>query len=236
MDDPTLKWSLHYLVDILACIPRLLEESDMLQSSQRVPCSADAGELDMYRSRLINVLSELFLWRWRWEQSNPAAAFEVPYTSTTKMTADRQSDTIFQTMLSYRHFHRGREPMLYNTALLLIFDLTEVWNVTEAPQLALAQLSEYARPLRSNPLTLPHEDLSSSEAIDEICRSLEYYLERPRSGAGAMVVLLPLRVTYRYVQEERRRSWLANVMEGISTSCGFGFSERLVNIENMAID
>jgi len=118
--------------------------------------------------------------------------------------------------------------MLYNTASLLILGLVDVWSVKNAPRLGSRQLSEEAQPLQSNPLTHPHDQLSSKEVVDEICRSLE--------SASGMVLMLPLRVTNTHVQDERRRCWLVDCIRKISSSCGFRFSERMADYKSIATD
>ena len=178
-----------YLVDILASIPGLLELSDRLQAAKILSEAHFLHEFMSFHTQIVDVLSNLFSWRWGWEKSHPAVAFEIPCH---EAGPDAQSNGLYDTFLYYQNFHKGREPMLYNTALLLVFGLARLWDLKDAPASAISKLPEQHRPLQSNPLALPHKNLSLNEISAEICKSFECMYFR-NHGASASALLGSIR-------------------------------------------
>ncbi|KAI9712909.1 MAG: hypothetical protein M1812_006778 [Candelaria pacifica] len=235
LDEPRLKTSLHSVIDLLACVPRLREESDILKVAKADISSVPVRE---FCERLVNLMAELFLWRWRYERAFPGTAFEVASSEATSTREESASDVAeYPTILFYKHFHVARQPMLYNISLLMILDLATVWDLADTPTQALRRLPNEERPLQaSNALVLPHEALTQEEILHEICRSLEFHLRGPHAAARGMVLLLPLRIAFTYVKDERQRAWLDQIVKRVSRTCGFRFSERVADTRSFAED
>lgn len=179
--------------------------------------------------QLVGILSEPFVWRWDWERFHPKAAFETAPDRMKSTCIDANGISIFETIFFYRHFLESREPLLYNTALLIIMSLARAWKVEDAVSLAQSTVSIQDRPMRPNPLALPHGALSLEEVSEESCRSVKYQLQGAHMSAGAMFLLLPLRILVTSSQGERRKSWLIGIMKRIAVLCGFRMLERLSN-------
>ncbi|KAI9698521.1 MAG: hypothetical protein M1836_004102 [Candelina mexicana] len=234
MDDHRSKTSLDAIIELMACIPRLREESDVLQSMQTHILAVPAHE---FRERLISFMAELFLWRWRYEQSHPGMAFEVSSEATGRNKDSPLRTTFYPTMFFFKNFDTGREPLLYNTALLMIFALAATWQLADPAAQAMAKLPQQEHPLRcTNPLSLPHARLRIEDILHENCRSFEFFLQGPHAAAGAMVLLLPLRFAYVYSKEERQKTWLSKIMKRISRTCGFGIFDKLTDLSLITMD
>lgn len=77
--------------------------------------------------KIVALLRELFWWRWLWEAEavNHNAVYEVPVDSARNTTTDDNRLPLYDTIVQFCHFHRGREPILHTTAVLLILDDAE---------------------------------------------------------------------------------------------------------------
>ena len=98
MDNLTTKNSMHYLVDILASILGLIEDSDRMQARQRTAPPANQLKREGYHKRLIEVLGELFSWRWDLERFHPHAVFEAAPDRTKNICIDAKGIPMFETI------------------------------------------------------------------------------------------------------------------------------------------
>ena len=225
-DEPESKTPGQYVQDILADIPGLLEDSNVLKAEQASQVDGNGIRIKGHCSRLIKTLQELFLWRWEWERSNPEAAYEV----TVDLEAFPRHDSrlpMYETVFHYKSFEPARTMMLYNAALLWILDLAKMWIGEHAIRLALLPFPIEERPPALNPLTLPNEDLAAANVSQEVCRSAEYHLQEPHFHSGAMFLMLPLRAVWKLGQGEKERVWSGWVLRRIADSHGFGISRGL---------
>ena len=232
----TSQASLNRILDILAVIPGLLEDTDRFKGTATAMNSSSHPERLSFRKRLIRVLSELFLWRWDWERIHPQVASEIPVNPTISMTMDEKGIPLYETLVSYRGMLQCGQLLLYNTALFRVLELANDWDVQNIPLLALSSLSDRDRPIRSNPLGLPHETLSPAEPVSEICRSIEYCLQDPHAAVGAMSLMLPLNVLLRSSLAGREKRWLSCSTKRIAILCGIELSERVNDHELLAED
>ena len=214
-DDPASKNSFDYLVDILANLPGLLEDGAAADTPKR---------FRNFRERLIGHFRDLFVWRWNWECSNPASTTEVPTYSNVPFSGDGNRVPLYETVISYKHFQRAREIMLYNSTLLIAMRLAKSWFAEPLP-VALSAFPASERPRPSNPLILPHEKLTSADIAREMCRSIEYHFQEPHAQAGPMTLVLPIRVCLPEFQEgQGEQDWLTAMLRRIADTCGFEIS------------
>jgi hypothetical protein len=89
---------MHYLVDILANIPGLIENSDRMQARQRTASPANQLKREGYLKRLIEVLGEPFSRRWDLERFHPHAVFEVAPDQTKSKCIDAKGIPMFETI------------------------------------------------------------------------------------------------------------------------------------------
>jgi hypothetical protein len=234
-DDPASKLSLHCIQDIFADIPGLLEDGNNLQAEHASQLAGYDIRAKTHGERLIKTLQELFLWRWEWERSNPDGAFEVTACPETLPSCDNLLPT-YENVIRYERFEIAREIMLYNAALLWVFDTANFWVGENATRLALSLFPVQERPGASNPLTLPHEDLTTAEISREICRSIEYHFQEPHTQSGAMFLMLPLRTVLKLGQGAQERLLSERSLRRIGDIHGFGISTSLQHRMAMAAD
>jgi hypothetical protein len=225
-DEPASKLSLHCIQDIFADIPGLLEDGNNLQAEHASQLVGYDKRRKEHGDRLIRTLHELFLWRWEWECSNPGGAIEVTVNPETLPLGDNRLPT-YETAIHYETFEMAREVVLYNTVLLWVFNLAKFWAGENSIHLALSPFPTKERPAATNPLTLPHEDLTIAEISREICRSVEYHLQEPHTHSGAIFLMLPLRAVLTLGQGYRERLWSEQILRRIGATHGFGISASL---------
>lgn len=231
--DPYLKKpSQHDLMDLLVFIPGLMEDSDRLKESDSPKRPSHQCRLEPLQRNLIQVLADVFLWRWRWERAYPDTVYEVRVDPLRSMTVGPTGESPFQTCLFYGSSHVGGHAIvLYNMVILQLMALALTCGIDDLPLCALQHLPEDSRPASRGPLTLPHEDLSSSDVSEELCRSVEFLLQGPRATDGALNLLLPLRSVLTFGQDARIVAFLVNTLDRMSRLCGFGFSRRLSDMK-----
>jgi hypothetical protein len=227
---------LHYqLVDIMASIPGLHEQSDLEHSTK----AASGGYFkisDILLEKVIGVISQLFRWRWAWERFNPNFVFEVPVKPGTHFSVDEKGLPLFKTIFFYRNFYNGRPPIYYNAALLILFSLLEDCGVTEGTALAIRRSRTDERITRTNPLTLPHEHLSMDEVSEEICRSIEFFLSGKERMSGVLNLILPIRTVLDVLKDSPERIWLHNVLDKVGVGRVFGVSKRIRRMDSLLND
>ncbi|KUJ07183.1 uncharacterized protein LY89DRAFT_767020 [Mollisia scopiformis] len=215
-DEPEIQKCNTEIFNIFARIPGILEDSD-----QSTTASTDAHLHDA----IVQILADLFAWRWNWEEVHPNFAYETPVTKH-GLATDNQGP-LFPSIISFRIFHQGRQLILYDTALILMLDLVHTLQISNAPALALATLSTHQIPRATNPLIMPHENISIPETAREILRCIEFHLQGEHIMAGALMLLMPLRVVSAFVEDEREQVWLRGITKRMARECGWRFSEGL---------
>ncbi len=226
-DALTSQTSYNRLISILASMPGLLEDNDRIkavQANQAAMFPNDQYEAVAYSERLTEMVGELFLWRWDWERMNPKAASEISVDPAKSISVDESGTPLYPTIISYCGIQQGLQSLLYNTTLLLVLELANDWNVQDAPLLALSKMPNQDRPLSSNPLTLPHEALSHTEVLSEICRSMEYCLQEPHTAIGAASIMYPLRALLSFSRMSRDMRWLSCITKKVANLCGLQFT------------
>lgn len=225
-DGPTSQACFDRLLATLASLPGLLEDSDRIRANQVARSCADHCEAILFCNRLIDFLSELFIWRWSWERIHPKGASEITVDPATSISVDENSIPLYRTILSYCGIKQGKQLLSYNTALLVVLDLADDWNIENAPHLALSHIRNRYRASRTNPLMLPHEALSSVEVLSEISRSIEYCLQEPHATVGAVFLLHLVRLLSEPPRVNRFRGWLSCITKTIADLCGAELSEE----------
>ncbi|PMD31048.1 hypothetical protein L207DRAFT_591981 [Hyaloscypha variabilis F] len=267
--------SMYRLMDMMAKIPGLLEDSDAVRKAARgCPSpycrsrgvqhssmeinggtdsasravtdndSEEASHVDELgvgtqakmvetRRKTVLLLSELFEWRFQFHELNPQLAFEMLVDPATSQTLTDDDLPLFETVIRYRDYHRGRELVMYNTALLIIFYLLHSWSVEEGVAQALDVLltspsSDYSSERHQTCLILPHHNIKSSDVSTELVRSIEYFLEGRRKMHGAMSMILPIRILMDSLESNSyERSFVCKVMNRMGVGQGFGFVQQI---------
>ena len=206
-------------------MPGILEDNDRLKTCQAATSSVNQCEILSYGKRLIDMLVELFLWRWDWERIHPKVATEVPVDRAASIIVDEDGIPLYETTICYCGILQAGQLLFYNAAFLRVVELAKDQNIQDAPLRALTRLSNRNRPLCSNPLTLPYENLSPLEAVSEICRSIDYCLQDPHAAVGAMSLILPLNALLRCPQVNREKRWLLHTMKTVAMLSGIEITD-----------
>ncbi|KAL7932084.1 hypothetical protein V8C35DRAFT_323319 [Trichoderma chlorosporum] len=136
-------------IDIICCIPGLLEDDRRLRELERVSANTTATntcaqntrqqdikktELELQssmRERVIYLYTKLLNMRWRWELEYPNCCYEIPVLPPTRSPQKQQSDPvlsvdettrrpIFNTVLFFKSLTQAIEMNFYHSCLLLL--------------------------------------------------------------------------------------------------------------------
>jgi hypothetical protein len=154
--------SIYRLTDILARIPGLVEDSDpygiLVPSCPSAFCrGARHSRFEILTEKttaivdsIILLLRDLFQWRFHFATIHPQLAYEVAVTFTRDWPLIEPCKPLFDKAIHYRDYHRGREVLLYNTALLMLLYLLHFWTVKDGVARALRPHLCAANGLASN--------------------------------------------------------------------------------------
>lgn len=171
MDDPTSKTPIHHLMDVLARIPGLLQDYDQIQAEQMRADTPNQQMVEAHRQRLAQVVYDLLSWREDWERSYSKKALPDPMSSS-HICEDLKGEP-YHAQRQYRNFVEERGPMLYNTALMHISDLSQTFNVADTSFFDQCSMLDPVRRLPLNLLALRHGILPLTGIACEMCRSMD---------------------------------------------------------------
>jgi len=107
-------------------------------------------------------------------------------------------------------------------------DLANTWGSSHAISLALSHFPIERRLRLLNPLTLPYEDLNTTEILQEI------HLQEPHLHSEAMFLMLPLRTVLKLEKATKNAFLLAQFSGRIAGMHRFGISRSLQDRITMA--
>ena len=170
----SLKTPSDYLVEYMADIAALLDDTKKAQSVRRGPLGINLE----YRARAI--LHSLFSWRWSWLARNPVSAIETN-------PADVRGAEAFGSMLRYTQPQLMYEIWLCDALLILISAYLNSLNLQDR-----RTTSDFP----AGGLWKPDELLDVEHLAIEICRSLEYQLENIFAPVPPHQWTMPLALAY----------------------------------------
>jgi hypothetical protein len=97
------------------------------------------------------------------------------------------------TILHYKSFGIVWKVVICDAALLWVLGLVKTWVSGHPISLALSCFPAERRLRLLNPLTLPYEDLNTTEILQEIYRSAEYHLQELHLHSGVVFLMFPQR-------------------------------------------
>jgi hypothetical protein len=132
----------NYYIDILCCIPGLLENKNRLSKGLVVDSNTVRRSITR---QIFHLYTKLLQVRWLWEVSNPSCCREVP-TGEKHLAAGLPVETsaaqpVFQSLLVFSSFQRAIETNLYNCCMLFLCDIASqlgTWEILK--QLPTSQL------------------------------------------------------------------------------------------------
>jgi hypothetical protein len=207
----TVPWSQHperkdemqVLVDIISDCPQILVTKD--DSSTRLDAAERTLGYQVVVQMVMNLLSQLEQFEQQWQSRHRDVTIEVPAPETTPnfLSPEGKSIPLWTTILYYKSLHHANIMALYNATL--IFLLKQIEDLI------------YSTPgFASLPITKFFPSKMYTAGI-EICRAVDYHLERMRDGAGSFMLLWPLRMTWDAVgrHDDVVGIWLKDVLKKI---------------------
>ena len=198
------------LVDILVHIPGFLQDQGELEQS------FDA-ELEQSLTRRVEFQVErLFQWRWRWEESNLNAVWEIEpdqLSTETPLSSMRPAGPV----LMFSSFTRAAEISLYNAVLLCLLGL--LWTLKHSEESTPSPVAE-----TTSPLNLPTDVTSLTEPALEICRTFEYQVAHAsKNSASALFWLFPLGLASKVLEDDpTMMRWIKSMLETSQITKGYG--------------
>jgi hypothetical protein len=199
--DPEQKILIHHLVDILADCPGLVAQKDRALAANEVLKPQLIRQL---KEQFSLRLKQLAYWKNCWDVTETQYCHEVPAaegTPTVNNTTEDMPRKAWETVWSYN--------TLYHANALTIYHATHIHYL----KLTLSLDGE----------AFAEEKLDSAQdeysAGIEICRSVDYHLDKMREGAGSFFLMFPLRMAWEAVGkvEPAIGTWLQDVLKKIET-------------------
>ncbi|KAE8378020.1 hypothetical protein BDV26DRAFT_199045 [Aspergillus bertholletiae] len=199
---PGSKTLIDDLHDILCDAPGLLEGVDSFRAGGGGVTRAELCQ------KALAMLEELYVWRWKWEDTFPDASYVV------SVDANMQVSTAvprpFDTVLWFYDFSRAQEVCLYDSVLLLVLRMCELLDCLPQP----------VSTERANDPLLPMQGTRRDIAI-EMLRLVDYHLDCVQGSVGALMLIFPLNVARRNLEWDTEIAWLDQVMAQIADMHGF---------------
>ncbi|KAL6903881.1 hypothetical protein GGI43DRAFT_421407 [Trichoderma evansii] len=143
---PEPKSIINYYIDILCCIPGLLEDKNLLLDGLAVDPNALRHSIACQIFRLYTKLLQV---RWFWEVSNPSCCHEVLTDKESPAallpTEKASGQPLFEPLLVFSSFQRAIETNLYKCCMLFLCDMAaQLGTLNELKQLPISQLFDSA--------------------------------------------------------------------------------------------
>jgi hypothetical protein len=227
---PESKTYTNRLLDIVSCIPAVIEDCDLLQMTKTETTRTPLRE--SIREGIVTLHRRLFDIRWQWELSHPNACHEVKMHGGTsqQLSVDDNGDPLFDSLLSYRDLVSAVEIGMYNTCLLLLREHAMAIGMNPDDDAITPDTTKQFTHKTNPALSFPHEIPGSSSLRSiarEICRSAEFYLKPVHGITGAFFLLFPLRVAqfvYGVDGNDQEARWIKKIMKYIGDQYGFGIA------------
>lgn len=145
-DQAEPKSIINYYIDILCCIPGLLENKNRLFKA----LSVDPNTLRSSISRqILRLYVKLLQVRWLWEVSNPSCCHEIPAgrkSPTASLPVEKSLEQpLFESLLVFSSLQRAIETNLYNCCMLFLCDIaTQLGTLGELKRLPMSQIFDPA--------------------------------------------------------------------------------------------
>lgn len=146
-DQPKRKSTVNYYIDILCCIPGLLEKKNQL--SRGLVADPDALRRSITH-QIFRLYTKLLQVRWLWEVSNPSCCWEIPagekHPGTALPIENAAGQPLFESRLVFSSFQRAIETNLYNCCMLFLCDMAfQLGSLDELEQFPTSQLFDSSR-------------------------------------------------------------------------------------------
>lgn len=146
-DQPNPKSTVNYYIDILCCIPGLLEKKNRL--SRGLAVDPDALRRSITR-QILRLYTKLLQVRWLWEVSNPSCCWEIPASEKRPGLVlpieNTAGQPLFESLLVFSSFQRAIETNLYNCCMVFLCDMAfQLGSLDELKRFPISQLFDSSR-------------------------------------------------------------------------------------------
>jgi hypothetical protein len=146
--EPDSKSLTAYYMDIICCIPGLLEDQQRLSEvhedfTTSDTCDPQADELRLsMRARITSLYAKLLDTRWRWELKHPNCCHAVPFVGRSRPAQTQNCEIplpvngetgqpVFDTMLFFDDLYRAVETNFYHSCLLILHSLAKSLDIMQ---------------------------------------------------------------------------------------------------------
>ncbi|UKZ77062.1 hypothetical protein TrVFT333_004779 [Trichoderma virens FT-333] len=205
-DNPNQRSFANRYIDIVCCIPGILEDEKQRVKIRREHPGDDTtwscNLRQSLRHRVIMLYHKLLNIRWEWELQHPICCFEISQECRTRgrralSVNEATGQPIFNSVLYFTDFRRAVETNFYHSCLLILHDVARGLGIMDELKDNQASHSCFSHKTNS-PLTFPHDIESDHNAVRDICRTVEFLLQSMHGPAGVYVLMFPLRVAQIY--------------------------------------
>lgn len=141
-DQAEPKSIINYYIDILCCIPGLLENKNRLFKGLSVEPKTLRSSISRQTLRLYVKLLQV---RWLWEVSNPSCCHEIPAgrksPAASLLVEESLEQPLFESLLVFNSLQRAIETNLYNCCMLFLCDIaTQLETLGDLKRLPMSQI------------------------------------------------------------------------------------------------
>ena len=201
-DRPEDKSELQHLFDIYVDVPEVAMQCTHPLESPLQLRPGQTMDLDTMYRKCIDLLRALDQWRRMWYNKNYEEFFEAQPTYTPKAWIGRTEELNWKTVWHFSTLYEAQAYSVYHSILILL--LRMISNLEQ-----------------SGLLSVDHPTVNRTLAIYtagiEICRCVDYHLIEEQSGAGSLLILMPIRCAWKTIGENSLESqWLEAAVADIS--------------------
>lgn len=229
-DEPDSKSQLDGVTDIMADIPGLYEDLDILNSSSTTYRSRDSRlARDILDKCVVNLL-KLESWFRVWTIRNPNVVSEVESSSMAGLTVD-EAGYLFPTVLRYSSLGVANELTLYYSIRIQLLSICrDVDRFRESANTSTSAAREPEISWSPYWRSAWHSTSASIRLLAiEICRSAEYHILPCHAQAGTLLFLVPAQVAAKSLGfSSREGKWITDLLACSAGPSGLSFTKNSV--------
>lgn len=229
-DEPDSKSHLDSATDLMADVPGLYEDLDIINSSPSTHRPRDSRLARDILDKCLANLSKLESWLQVWKTQNPDVVSEVESSSMSGLTVD-EAGFLFPTVLRYSSLGVANELTLYYSIRIQLLSICrEVDRFRESANTSTSAARETG--ISWSPYGTSGQRSTSASikflAI-EICRSAEYHVLPHHAQAGTLLFLVPAQVAAKSLGfSSREGKWITKFLARAAGFSGLSFSKNSV--------
>ncbi|KAH7259264.1 uncharacterized protein BKA55DRAFT_536971 [Fusarium redolens] len=210
-----------FVQDILCDIPGLMEDVDDLANP-----IGNSVLASLLIQKLQFTFEQLDALRTSWNFMYPDACWRAGKLST---EATEVLVGIFDKVLCFSDLERAIEFVYFNTTHLILNSLLRQLRSSTKGYVFDAGLSPLEISSQEVPILVFWNHDNRHQNAPAICKCVDYMMQNHRGASGAFNLLFPLKVAYNHLSNfSIMQTWIAGVMEKISTTKGLFISAEIL--------